>query len=123
MVDVAIAPAPRPALWLGPVMLRMDDRSAYLREQRLPLTRMEYRIFELLARRKGRTVTEGAIYDALYGADPNGRPDTPVIKVLVCKMRRKLREAGCPPVVGTVWGIGYIAKDPEPADMGVPAHG
>lgn len=113
MVDVAIAPPPRPALHVGPVQVRLDERSAYVGDRRVPLTRSEYRIFELLARRKGRTVPEEAIHDMLYGADPNGGPDTPVIKVLICKARKKLREAGCPRVIGNVWGVGYIAKDPE----------
>ncbi len=37
--------------------------------------------------------------------------------MFVCKLRKKLADAGADNLIGTVWGRGYILRDPskEPA--------
>ena len=37
------------------------------------------------------------------------------IDVIICRLRKKLSAAGVPKLVDTVWGCGYILRDPSPA--------
>jgi two-component system cell cycle response regulator CtrA len=47
--------------------------------------------------------------DHLYGG--MDEPDSKIIDVFVCKLRKKLQTAGANNVIGTVWGRGYIIRD------------
>ena len=38
-------------------------------------------------------------------------PEMKIIDVFICKLRKKLAEAGAPNVIGTVWGRGYMVRD------------
>jgi two-component system cell cycle response regulator CtrA len=43
-------------------------------------------------------------------------PEVKIIDVFICKLRKKLAEAtGGEHYIETVWGRGYVLKDPEPA--------
>jgi two-component system cell cycle response regulator CtrA len=35
-----------------------------------------------------------------------------IIDVFICKLRKKLAQAGAADVIGTVWGRGYVLRDP-----------
>jgi two-component system cell cycle response regulator CtrA len=37
------------------------------------------------------------------------------IDVIICRLRKKLAVAGVPKLIDTVWGCGYILRDPSPA--------
>jgi two-component system cell cycle response regulator CtrA len=55
--------------------------------------------------------------DYLYGGVDE--PELKIIDVLVCKLRKKLAYAtGGQHYIETVWGRGYVLRDPEP--MGKP---
>ena len=45
------------------------------------------------------------IRDSLYGG--RDEPEMKIIDVFICKLRRKLSEAGAPQLIETVWGRGY----------------
>jgi two-component system cell cycle response regulator CtrA len=50
----------------------------------------------------------------LYGGIDE--PELKIIDVFVCKLRKKLQDAsGGENYIETVWGRGYVLKDPEPA--------
>jgi two-component system cell cycle response regulator CtrA len=36
-----------------------------------------------------------------------------IIDVFICKLRRKLLEAGAGPMIETVWGHGYLIREPQ----------
>jgi len=36
-----------------------------------------------------------------------------IIDVFICKLRKKLSLAGADGLIGTVWGRGYILRDPS----------
>jgi two-component system cell cycle response regulator CtrA len=36
------------------------------------------------------------------------------IDVIICRLRKKLTLAGVPSLIDTVWGCGYILRDPSP---------
>jgi len=43
-------------------------------------------------------------------------PELKIIDVFICKLRKKLSEAtGDDNYIETVWGRGYVLRDPEPS--------
>lgn len=78
------------------------------------LTGKEYQIIELLSLRKGTTITKEMIRNHLYGG--MDEPELKIVDVFICKLRKKLMEAvDGPHGIETVWGRGYVLRDPAPA--------
>lgn len=90
---------------MGPLTLDFSVHRATANGQRIPLTGKEYACLELLAQRRGTTVTKDMFLAHLYGG--RGEPEMKIIDVFICKIRRKLADAGVPPLIETVWGRGY----------------
>ncbi|HEY8613739.1 MAG TPA: winged helix-turn-helix domain-containing protein, partial [Roseomonas sp.] len=40
-----------------------------------------------------------------------------IIDVFICKLRKKLAQAGCDELIGTVWGRGYVLRDPSASPL------
>ena len=94
----------------------MDARSVEADGRRLHVTGKEYSILELLSLRKGTTLTKEMFLDHLYGG--MDEPELKIIDVFICKLRKKLAEAtGGEHYIETVWGRGYVLKDPEPVEQ------
>lgn len=89
----------------GPLALDLVAHRASVGGIQVPLTGKEYACLEFLATRRGMTVTKEMFLAHLYGGQDE--PEMKIIDVFICKLRRKLSEAGAPPVVETVWGRGY----------------
>ena len=54
-----------------------------------------------------------AFLNHLYGG--MDEPELKIIDVFICKLRKKLSEAtGDENYIETVWGRGYVLRDPEP---------
>ena len=68
------------------------------------LTKSEYQISELLAKRKGQVFSREQIYEMIFGFDGIG--DSSAISEHVKNIRAKFQKFGENPIV-TVWGIGY----------------
>jgi two-component system cell cycle response regulator CtrA len=50
-------------------------------------------------------------------------PEVKIIDVFICKLRKKLAQAGAADVIGTVWGRGYVLRDPMAgASISLPAE-
>ncbi len=97
-------------LAIGPVSLDLEQRRCLVEGRTVPLTGKEYACLEFLATRRGMTVTKEMFLAHLYGG--RDEPEMKIIDVFICKLRRKLSEAGAPPLIETVWGRGYtIAND------------
>jgi two-component system, cell cycle response regulator CtrA len=80
--------------------------------RRLHVTGKEYSILELLSLRKGTTLTKEMFLDHLYGGIDE--PELKIIDVFICKLRKKIAAAtGGQHYIETVWGRGYVLKDPE----------
>ncbi len=95
-------------LVLGPVVLDLQARRAMIDGRAVPLTGKEYSCLEFLASRRGMTVTKEMFLSHLYGG--RDEPEIKIIDVFICKLRRKLAEAGAPPLIETVWGRGYTIR-------------
>lgn len=68
------------------------------------LTPTEYEICELLARRRGQTLSRDQIREAVLGW--NSESDDAAISMHISRARKKLAAAGADPIA-TVWGMGY----------------
>jgi len=74
------------------------------------LTGKEYQMLELLALRKGMTLTKEMFLSHLYGG--MDEPEVKIIDVFMCKLRKKLANAsGGKDYIETVWGRGYVMRE------------
>ncbi len=89
----------------GGLSINLDNQTVTLDGQQIYLTGREYSILELLALRKGSTLTKDMIMSHLYGG--MDEPEIKIIDVFVCKLRRKLSSASGETYIETVWGRGY----------------
>jgi two-component system cell cycle response regulator CtrA len=98
----------------GPVSVDLAARSVTVDGRRVSLTGKEYAILEMLSLRKGMTLTKEMFLTHLYGG--RDEPELKIIDVFVCKLRKKLHQAGAPAsgCIETVWGRGYSLRDPQP---------
>jgi two-component system cell cycle response regulator CtrA len=103
----------------GGLSINLNTQTVTLGGQQIHLTGREYSILELLALRKGSTLTKEMIMSHLYGG--MDEPEIKIIDVFVCKLRKKLSSAGGESYIETVWGRGYLMRELEPA--GVPDDG
>lgn len=95
----------------GKVAVNLDTRTVQVDGQPLHLTGKEYGILELLSLRKGTTLTKEMFLNHLYGG--MDEPEVKIIDVFICKLRKKLEVAsGGDNYIETVWGRGYVLRDP-----------
>jgi two-component system cell cycle response regulator CtrA len=82
--------------------------------RQLRLTAKEFEVLEVLALRKGATLTKEEILNHLYSG--RDEPEIKIVDVFVCKVRKKLEAEveGASGYIQTVWGRGYTLVD-EPA--------
>jgi two-component system cell cycle response regulator CtrA len=99
----------KPTLHAGPLRLNLDSRVATVHDKEVALTAKEYGILELLVARKSAILTKEVFLSHLYGGIDE--PEPKIIDVFICKLRRKLAEAGAEELVKTVWGHGYTISE------------
>jgi two-component system, cell cycle response regulator CtrA len=100
----------------GKLTVNLDSKSVEVSGQRLHLTGKEYGMLELLSLRKGTTLTKEMFLNHLYGG--MDEPELKIIDVFVCKLRKKLAAATAGDnYIETVWGRGYVLRDPEEGSM------
>jgi two-component system, cell cycle response regulator CtrA len=101
----------QPALRVGPLELNLDTREVTVDGKEVHLTGKEYAILELLVLRKGMVQTKEGFLNHLYGG--MDEPEMKIIDVFICKLRKKLTQAGAGDIISTVWGRGYLVRDPS----------
>jgi two-component system, cell cycle response regulator CtrA len=100
----------QPQLRVGELVLNLDSREVMVGSTQVHLTGKEYAILELLILRKGMVLTKEAFLNHLYGG--MDEPEMKIIDVFICKLRKKLAVAGAGNLIGTVWGRGYMIREP-----------
>lgn len=110
----------QPTLWVGPLMLNLNTHEVTVDGKPVRLTGKEYSMLELLLLRKGMTLSKEAFLNHLYGG--TDEPETKIIDVFVCKIRKKLAEAGAGQLISTIWGRGYMLHEPRPIPNPVTAR-
>ena len=105
----------------GKLSINLDNRSVEVDGKPVHLTGKEYGILELLALRKGTTLTKEMFLNHLYGGIDE--PELKIIDVFVCKLRKKLTQAGQGEnYIETVWGRGYMLQDPQEEPPRLPSR-
>ena len=98
----------------GKISVNLDAKTVEVAGKPVHLTGKEYQMLELLSLRKGTTLTKEMFLNHLYGG--MDEPELKIIDVFICKLRKKLSEAtGDDNYIETVWGRGYVLRDPEPS--------
>ncbi|ASP21933.1 cell cycle response regulator CtrA [Antarctobacter heliothermus] len=98
----------------GKISVNLDAKTVEVAGKSVHLTGKEYQMLELLSLRKGTTLTKEMFLNHLYGG--MDEPELKIIDVFICKLRKKLSEAtGDDNYIETVWGRGYVLRDPEPS--------
>jgi two-component system cell cycle response regulator CtrA len=97
---------------IGDLTVNVDAKTVHIKQVRVNLTGKEYQMLELLSLRKGTTITKEMFLSQLYGG--MDEPEIKIIDVFMCKIRRKLATASNgKDYVETVWGRGYLLREPE----------
>ncbi|MGB2409155.1 MAG: winged helix-turn-helix domain-containing protein, partial [Paracoccaceae bacterium] len=100
-------------IWTGKVAVNLDAKTVEVEGKTVHLTGKEYQMLELLSLRKGTTLTKEMFLNHLYGG--MDEPELKIIDVFICKLRKKIAQAtDNENYIQTVWGRGYVHKDPEP---------
>ena len=96
----------------GKLAVNLDAKTVEVDGSRVHLTGKEYAMLELLSLRKGTTLTKEMFLNHLYGG--MDEPELKIIDVFICKLRKKLSLA-CEGenYIETVWGRGYVLREPD----------
>ncbi len=105
---------------IGRLSVNLASRTVSIDGKPVHLTTKEYGILELLSLRKGTTLTKEMFLNHLYGG--LDEPELKIIDVFICKLRKKLGTVSDgEQYIETVWGRGYMLRDPQPTPSMVAA--
>jgi len=95
----------------GDLVVNLDTKMVEVNQARIHVTSKEYQMLELLSLRKGSTLTKEMFLNHMYGG--MDEPEQKIIDVFICKLRRKLANAANGKnYIETVWGRGYVLREP-----------
>jgi two-component system cell cycle response regulator CtrA len=94
----------------GSFQVNLDNKTLTADGEKVKLTGKEYQMMELLALRKGVTLTKEMFLNHLYGG--MDEPELKIIDVFICKLRKKLEAYcdDCKNPIETIWGRGYTLR-------------
>lgn len=95
-----------PVIEAGGAVLNTGDATLYIGEERVDLTKNEYRILEVLMGGKGKVISRDMLMTKLWESD--SFIDDNTLTVNVTRLRRKLEENGLSDFIKTKKGLGYI---------------
>ena len=101
----------QPTLRVGAVRLNLASREVRVGNTELRLTGKERAVLELLFLRKGTLLRKETFIDHLYGGIDE--PATKIVDVFIHKLRKKLTAAGADGLISTMWGRGYMVREPD----------
>ncbi|HMD70943.1 MAG TPA: response regulator transcription factor [Bryobacteraceae bacterium] len=105
-------PIPMPVLLKAAgLTVNQGTRDVSRGARKIPLTRTEYSILELLMRNAGRVVTRDALIEGVWGNDSEIESNT--LDAFVRLLRAKVEEPGKPRLIRTVRGVGYTLDGGE----------
>ncbi len=99
---------PSDRLTVGRVTVEPGARRVLVAGVEVTLTKLEYDLFELLARHLDQVLPRAVIHERVWGYDEDTASNT--LEVLMSGLRRKLEAAGAGQVIHTVRGVGYVAR-------------
>jgi len=105
-----------PEIAIGDVTLNLDTQAVTGCGRALHFSYREYQLIELLFLNPEQVITTERFLNQIYGLDD--APGPKMFDVLICKIRRKLRDAGIQDeIIQTHRGKGYSANQPRPQSL------
>lgn len=89
-------------------VLNTGDNTLRSGDEKIPLSKNEYRILYTLMQNKGRVVSREKLMEALWETDVFVDENT--LSVNINRLRKKLDGAGLPGYIATKFGVGYIIE-------------
>ncbi len=103
---------PNSMIRVGRLTVNLSTQMVEANGKPIRLTGREYAILELLAMRKGATLSKEVFLNHLYGGMEE--PEFKIIDVFICKLRKKLSDhLDGENYIETVWGRGYVLREPN----------
>ncbi|MBC3886829.1 response regulator [Acetobacterium paludosum] len=90
-------------------ILNLSDASLIFQEQKVELTKNDFRILKILMENKGKVVSRDQMMTRLW--DDNCFVDDNTLTVNIARLRKKLDEAGLTEFITTKKGSGYLVED------------
>ena len=90
------------------IMLNLGDATVLYQDQKVELTRNEFRILQILFERAGKIVPRDEIIERLWDSDEFIDDNT--LTVNVARLRKKLESVGRKDMIRTKKGIGYMVE-------------
>ncbi len=87
-------------------LLNTGDNTLTFQDEKIPLSKNEYRILLILLQNKGKVVSRERIMEQLWESD--SFVDENTLSVNVNRLRKKLDGAGLPDFITTKFGVGYV---------------
>jgi DNA-binding response OmpR family regulator len=95
-----------PVLHVHDLAIDTAKRTVHRTGEPIELTAREYALLEFLALRAGEVVSRTDIWEHLYEFDSS--VESNVVNVYIGYLRKKLERPGCPPLIHTRRGLGYV---------------
>lgn len=93
-------------LYYGSLMLDVAERRAFIREEELFLTPVEFELLRCLSEEAGQILSPRKLFDRIWGGQPWDGGQT--VQTHISRLRRKLEKTGeTHHFIDTVWGEGY----------------
>jgi len=101
---------PDGTLRVGDLVVDPLRRQARRGDRAIDLTKTEFNLLELLLQNVGIVLTRDQIYERIWGYD--FETSSKSLDVYVSYLRRKVHGPGEPPLIHTMRGVGYSAREP-----------
>jgi two-component system response regulator MprA len=101
---------PRELLTFEELQLDSARYGALVGDRFTELTRTEYQLLELFMLNPGQVMSHSQIYKRVWGYDFGVSSNA--LRVYVGYLRHKLEDVGCRQLIQTVWGVGYVLREP-----------
>lgn len=96
----------QPMVEVGPFKINTALHQVFSGKEEIPLTPKEYHLLEYLTVNRGQVINRDVLRDHLY--DGFGDVNSNVIDVMICNLRKKLKEHGDSEMIQTKRGFGYL---------------
>jgi len=94
---------------ISDILIDVSKRCVLRNGRYIDLTRKQFSLLHLLAKRSGEALSRSLIAAQVWGANFDG--DTNVVDVAVCRLRAKLDDHYPQQLIRTVRGMGYVLED------------
>ena len=94
---------------VGALTMDLLRREVVRRGRKLELQPREFALLEYLMRHPGEVVSKTVLLEHIWGYD--FEPQTNVVDVLVCRLRKKLEAEPGEEIIHTIRGVGYVLRE------------